>query len=128
MVAGKKQAARVKAAVKKVTSRKSPGERARAALDDSLHQLEKRLPGNLASITRELRRGLKELQRQIDNARKDREDRWTRLEAQIRRDAARLLRRLERAVEPRATRSARKKAARKRAAPSETAPQGPADH
>jgi len=127
MVAGKKQAARVKTTEKKATSRKSPGERARAALDDSLHQLEKRLPGNLASMARELRRSLKELQRQIDNARKDREDRWNRIEAQIRRDAARLLRRLERAVEPRATGSARKKATRKKAAPSEATPQGPAD-
>jgi TolA-binding protein len=127
MVTGKKQAARVKTTEKKATSRKSPRERARAALEDSLHQLEKRLPGNLASMARELRRGLEELQRQIDNARKDREDRWNRIEAQIRRDAARLLRRLERAVEPRATGSAHKKAARKRAAPGEAAPQRPAD-
>ena len=65
MVARKKQAARVKTTRKKATSRKSPRERAQAALDDSLGQLEKRLPKNLASVARDLRRNLKEFQRQI---------------------------------------------------------------
>jgi len=123
MVERKKQAARVKTTHKKTTSRKSPRERAQAALDDSLRQLEKRLPKNLASVARDLRRNLKEFQRQIDRARKEREDRWNRIEDQIRRDAARVLRRLEKAVEPQRGAGARKKATRKKAAPRKTTPQ-----
>lgn len=118
MVARKKQAARVKTTRKKTTSRKSPRERAQAALDDSLRQLEKRLPKNLASVARDLRRNLKDFQRQIDRARKEREDRWNRVETQIRRDAARVLRRLEKAVEPQ-----RGAGARKKATPRKTTPQ-----
>jgi len=123
MVARKKQAARAKTTRKKTTSRKSPRERAQAALDDSLRQLEERLPKNLASVARDLRRNLKEFQRQIDKARKEREDRWNRIEGQIRRDAVRVLRRLEKAVEPRATAGARKKATRKKATPRKTTPE-----
>jgi hypothetical protein len=115
MVARQKKVAATKRTSRKTTSRKSPGDRARAAFDDSLRQLEKRLPKNLASMARELRRNLKEIERQIDRARKEREERWNRIEAQIRRDAARMLRRLEKAVEPRAAAGTRKKATRKKA-------------
>jgi len=127
MVAQKKQAARVKMTRKETTSRKSPRERAQAALDDSLRQLEKRLPKNLASVARDLRRNLKEFQRQIDRARKERENRWNRIEDQIRRDAARVLRRLEKAVEPQRRAGPRKKATRKKATPRKTTPQKAAD-
>ena len=122
MVARKKKAAGAKTTRRKATSRKSAGDRTWAAFDDSLRQLEERLPKNLASVARDLRRNLKEFQRQIDKARKEREDRWNRIEAQIRRDAARVLRRLEKAVEPQGSAGARKKAARKKAAPRKTAP------
>jgi hypothetical protein len=127
MVARKKQAARAKTARKKATSRKSAGDRAWAAFDDSLQQLEKRLPKNLVSVARDLRRNLKDFQRQIDKARKEREDRWNRIESQVRRDAARMLRRLEKAVEPQAKAGARKKAARKKTTPRKTAPPKAAD-
>jgi TolA-binding protein len=132
MVARKTKAAGAKTTRSKKASRKSPRDRAQAALDDSLRQLEKRLPKNLASVARELRRNLKGFQRQIDKARKEREDRWNRIEAQIRRDAARVLRRLEKAVEPRAgagarKKATRKKATRKKATPRKTTPKKAAD-
>jgi TolA-binding protein len=75
-------------------------ERARDALEDSLHQLEKQLPKNLSRMVRQLRANLRALQSQIERLRADRDDRWTRLQMQVRRDAARLFRRLEKAVEP----------------------------
>ena len=115
MVARKTKVAATKTTRKKATRRKSPGDRAWTAFEDSLRQLEKRLPENLASVARELRRNVKDFQRQIDRARKEREDRWNRIETQIRRDAARVLRRLEKAVEPRPAAGTRKKATRKKA-------------
>jgi TolA-binding protein len=115
MVARKKKSAGAKTTRSKAASRRSPRDRAQAALDDSLRQLEKRLPKNLAGVARDLRRNLNDLQRQIDKARKEREDRWNRIEAQIRRDAVRVLRRLEKAVEPRSSAPKRKKAVRKKA-------------
>lgn len=127
MAARKKQAARAKTTHKKATSRKSPRDRARAAFEDSLQQLEKRLPKNLAGVARDLRRNLKDFQRQIDRARKERDDRWNRIESQIRRDAARVLRRLEKAVEPQGGAAARKKTARKKATPRKATPQKSAD-
>ena len=127
MVAGKKQTARAKTTRKTATSRKSPREQAQAALDDSLRQLEKRLPKNLAGVARDLRRNLNKFQRQIDRARKEREDRWNRIEDQIRRDAVKVVRRLEKAVEPQRKTVARKKATRKKATPAKTAPKKTAD-
>ena len=55
-----------------------------------------------------------------------REDRWNRIEVQIRRDAVRVLRRLEKAVEPPPRAGARKKATRKKATPRKTSPKKPA--
>ncbi len=127
MVARKTKAAGAKASRKKAASQKSPRDRARETFDDSLRQLEKRLPTNLQSVTRDLRRNLTEFQHQIDRARKEREDRWNRIEDQIRRDAAKMLRRLEKAVEPPARSGARKQATRKKAAAKKAAPQGAAD-
>jgi hypothetical protein len=127
MVARKKQAARAKTARKKATSRKSASDRAWAAFDDSLQQLEKRLPKNLVGVAHDLRRNLKDFQRQIDKARKEREDRWNRIESQLRRDAARMLRRLEKAVEPEARTAARKKTARKKTTPRKNAPRKATD-
>jgi hypothetical protein len=128
MVARKTKAAGAKAGRRKATTQKSPAERARAAFDDSLRQLEQRLPKNLASVARDLRRNLADLQRQIDRARKEREDRWYRIESQIRRDAAKLLRRLEKAVEPPPQKAPRKRATRKKATPRKATTQTPADH
>ena len=78
-------------------------ERARDALEDSLHQLEKQLPKNLSRMVRQLRANLRALQSQIERLRADRDVRWARLQTQVRRDAARLFRRLEKAVEPKPT-------------------------
>jgi hypothetical protein len=102
MVARKKQTARAKTTRKKATK-------------------------NLASVARDLRRNLNKFQRQIDRARKEREDRWNRIEDQIRRDAVRVLRRLEKAVEPQQRTGARKKATRKKATTRKTTPQKTAD-
>ena len=93
-------------------------ERARDALEDSLHQLEKQLPKNLSRMVRQLRANLRTLQAQIERLRADRDARWARLQTQVRRDAAKLFRRLEKAVEPKpASRQTRasKPTAKKRA-------------
>ena len=101
------------------SNRRGAGERARDALEDSLRQLEKQLPKNLSRMVRQLRANLRALQSQIERLRADRDARWTRLQTQVRRDAAQLFRRLEKAVEPkpvsrqkRASRSTAKKRGR----------------
>jgi len=99
---------------KKSTRKSTPSRtrsRARRTIDAGLRDLEKRLPANLRGPIRDLRANLAALQRQVDKARKDREERWRRLEAQIRSDTARLLRRLEKAVAS----GGRKKTSRKKA-------------
>ena len=105
---------------KKAGSRKSP----REAFEANLKSLERQLPAGLARGVRELRKNMKDLERQIDKARAEREARWHKLETQIRKDAARALRRLEHAIEPpkRAQRkaAAKKKSGRKRAAANQT--------
>jgi hypothetical protein len=92
-------------------------ERARDALEDSLRQLEKQLPKNLSRMVRQLRANLRTLQSQIERLRADRDARWSRLQTQVRRDAARLFRRLEKAVEPKpaSPRARASKATKKRA-------------
>jgi hypothetical protein len=83
---------------RKKSRRKPNTSRARRTIEAALRDLEKRLPANLRGPVRDLRANLASLQKQMDKARKDREDRWRRLEAQVRKDTARLLRRLEKAV------------------------------
>lgn len=117
-------------------SRNAPaGTRAAAAID----RLEQELPENLRDYVRNVRSGLTALEKQIQEARRDARVRWTRLlrEAshelgkleergervwqqraiQARRDAASLLRRLEKVIEPKRSRkkAASKKAGRKKA-------------
>jgi histone H1/5 len=115
---------------KKKTTRKKTSARARTrkTIDAGLRDLEKRLPANLRGPVRDLRANLKALQKQVDKTRADREERWRRLEAQIRRDAASALRRLEKAVAgstkkvaPKKKKAARKKTARKKTATKKTA-------
>jgi hypothetical protein len=116
---------------KKKTTRKKTSARARTrkTIDAGLRDLEKRLPANLRGPVRDLRANLKALQKQVDKARADREERWRRLEAQIRRDAASALRRLEKAVAgstkkvapKKKKKAARKKTARKKTATKKTA-------
>ena len=113
-MAARKKTTRKEAPRKK--ARKSPAEAARAGLHSNLRQLEKQLPKNLASGVRELRENLRDLEKQIDKARAEREERWQKLENQIRRDAARALRRLEKAVAPAAKKPDRKRPGRKKPA------------
>jgi chromosome segregation ATPase len=75
-------------------------ERARDALEESLHQLERQLPKNLSRMVKQLRANLKSLQAQVEKLRAERDQRWNQLQTQVRRDAAKLFRRLEKAVEP----------------------------
>jgi hypothetical protein len=88
---------------------RSARQRALEALDKNFRELERRLPKNLRGALRDLRSNLKALQRQVDRARVEREQRWRRLEKRIRSDTARLLRRLERAVAPAGSSSASSK-------------------
>src|SRR5262245_58560958 len=105
---------------RKKRATRSAGARAREALEESLRQLEKQLPFDLSKLVRQLRANLKELQAQVEQLRADREGRWNRLQIQVRRDAARLFRRLEHAIEPKPARkpSPRKKKSAPPAAPS----------
>ena len=95
-------------------------DRARDALEESLRQLERQLPKNLSRLVHQLRANLRTLQTQLERLRADREERWNRLQTQVRRDAARIFRRLEKAVEPkqarRTARGGKRAAARPRPA------------
>lgn len=85
-------------------------------LSDSLQQLERRVPQNLRPTVRQLRRGLRDLQKQLERARAERDARWTRIETQVRKELASFLRRIEKAVEPSTARgTTRKKASRRKA-------------
>ncbi len=90
--------------IKKKTGRRSSS---REALAETLDRLERDLPPNFARALQQIRRSLVQLEKQIDKGRADGERRWNRAETQLRRDLARLIGRLEKAVEPRP--AARKK-------------------
>ena len=94
----KKKAAAKKAARKKAARKKhSPGlaERTRRAIDSKLKNLEHELPKNLRSLILEIRRGVSDLENQIDQARSDGEARWKDLEDQLRRDSDRMFERFD---------------------------------
>ncbi len=69
--------------------------------EKNLARLERQLPAPVARLMRELVKNLREAQRQLEAARVERDARWQKLQTQLRSDAARLLRQLEQAVEPR---------------------------
>jgi len=100
----------------------------RRSLDwgQNLKRLERQLPAPIARLMRDLVKNLREAQRQLEAARVERDTRWQKLQTQLRRDAARLLRQLEKAVEPpRAkTRRARprKSGRARRSVPAEASP------
>jgi len=74
----------------------------------NLERLTRQLPAPLGRMLRDLVANLREAQRQLEAARSERDKRWQKLQTQLRSDAARMLRMLERRVEPRArTRRAR---------------------
>jgi predicted phage tail protein len=91
------------AARKKISARKriqNASKRARDAIEVGMNDLEKRLPRNLRSAVREMRENLRMFQQQLERARKERDERWRRMQIQMRRDMVRLLQRLEKAVAP----------------------------
>lgn len=108
------------AARKKSTRRSGGKSRSRGGimtdtLNESLQQLERRAPQNLKPTVRQLRRGLRDLQKQLERARTERDARWNRIETQVRKELASFLRRVEKAVEPTsARRTTRKKASQRR--------------
>jgi hypothetical protein len=125
---------------KKSAVRRKSGARDRART--AFARFEAELPPNLRDFSKRVQRGLSRLEKQIENAQRDARRRWTRLlrdvshqlgrvesegerrwraqSLQARREAVRLLRRLEKAIEPPKAAKAspsRKRPARKRAAP-----------
>lgn len=108
---------------RKKTKKKASGRGARKAFQANLKSLEGKLPAGVARRVREMGKTIRDLERQIDKARSEREVRWHRLETQIRKDAAKALRRLEHAIEPskpRRKKTARKRGTRKKVAASST--------
>jgi hypothetical protein len=123
-------AARRKKAARKATRRKTAVRPAGAALA----RLEQDLPTNLRDFSRRVRRGLTGLEKQLGSARREAarllreashalgrfeaegERRWRKLAAPARREALRLLRRLERALEAPKPRKVTRKVTRRRVA------------
>jgi DNA-binding protein H-NS len=79
----------------------------------NLKSLERQLPAPVRRVLRELVKNLRDAQRQLEAARKERDARWQKLQTQLRRDAAGLLRQLEKAVEPSPRRKTRRARPRK---------------
>ena len=115
-MAAKKKTVKKKTTAKKATKKKATRKKARTArqlFEDNLRSLEKQLPPKAARRVNELRKTVKDLERQIDKARKDAEARLHKAELQIRKDAVKVLRRIERAIEPPKRKAAKKKASKK---------------
>ena len=112
--ATKKKAARKKGAKKKA-SRKAPGNlgsRTRKAIDKSLRDLERELPKDLKSVLHDIRKGVTELENQVEEAWAEGEKRFHRLEKEIRKDSETMLKRF--GLGPAKKKAARKKKAAKR--------------
>ena len=103
-MAAKRTGTTKRATARKTAHKKTP----RMSDSRSLDRLEKELPTNLARLVRQVRRSLNDMERQLEKARADGEKRWSKIETQARSDTARLLRKLENAVEP--SKRTRKKA------------------
>ena len=117
----------------KTTVRKKAKARSLPRGSDALKKLEPELPANLREYSRQVRRELVKLERQIETAQRDARRRWTRLLRDVshqlgrleaegekqwkkqtypaRREAVKLLKRLEKAIDPPRRRPARKKKA-----------------
>ena len=98
--ARKKKAAPKKTATRKKTSRKKTAPktglaglatRTQKAINSNLRDLERELPKHLKSLIGDIRKGVIELESQIDQVRKDGEARWNDLEKNVRRDSDRML-------------------------------------
>lgn len=99
--------------------RKSTRKRGRV-VDDALARLERELPRNLATVVAQVRRRLGELEKQLDRARSELEKaraqgerRLARIENQLRSEAVKQMKRLEKAVAPK--KKTRRKTKRKTA-------------
>lgn len=130
-----------KTTARKTTARKKAKAPRIPRGSDALKKLEPELPANLQEFSRQVRRELVKLERQIETAQRDARRRWTRLLREVshqlgrveaegekqwkkqtypaRREAVKLLKRLEKAIEPPRKRPTRRKkaAARKKVAP-----------
>jgi hypothetical protein len=124
-------------AVRKKTAKKEQAARRLPRGSEALKRIETELPPELQDFSRQVRRGLVKLEHQIETAQRDARRRWTRLLRDVshqlgrleaegekqwkkqtypaRYEAVKLLKRLEKAIEPPKRRPARKKkvAARK---------------
>lgn len=108
MAAKKKTAKKKKKTAKKARS-------ARQIFDDNLKSIQKQLPAGAARRVGELRKTVKNVERQADKARADAEKRLHKAETEIRKDALKVLRRIERAIEgPKKKRKTKKKTAAKK--------------
>jgi malate synthase len=81
-----------------------------------LRRLERQLPAPVRRMLRDLAKSLRDAQRQLEAARKDRDQRWRKLQKELRGDAGRLVRQLERAVMPRGAQKTRRARPRRRRA------------
>lgn len=128
-------------ASKRKTTRKGVGKKKKASSRSrstvALDRIEHELPENLAQFSHRVRRKLTQLERQLEHARDDYarrsaralrkashqlgrfeamgEKQWKRLTSEARRDAVKVLRQLEKAIEP-PKKTVRRKTARKKSA------------
>ena len=109
---------------KKTTKKKTRRGNPRVAITETLNRLEKELPPNLSRMVRQVRKNLLDLEKQVEKARSDRERRWDRQQAQLRREIAKVLRRMEQAVEPKPSTSRRKAPRKKKSTAAESSRQG----
>ena len=77
-----------------------PARRRSMDWERNLQRLERQLPAPIRRLMRDLVKNLREAQRQLEAARAERDARWQKLQTQLRTDAVRLLRQLEKAVQP----------------------------
>ena len=109
--------------------KKTPPRRsAIGAIDDALKELEKQSPKGMQTLVKDFRKNVRTLEKQIESAQAQREARWERFENEVRRDVAKLLRRLEKSVSAGTSKktagrrpAGKKAAARKRASGKGTA-------
>lgn len=131
----RKTGSRKKSTRKKKTRKKSSGRKRGGSSKSALQRIEDELPKDLKSYSRRVRRGLSQLEKEIEGAGRDARKRWTRLlrdvshqlgtieakgekefrrrTTKVRRDAVKVLKRLEKAIAP--PRSRKKKASKKKA-------------
>ena len=121
--ATKKKAARKKATrkkgAKKKASRKaagSLGSRTRKAIDKSLRDLERELPKDLKSVLHDIRKGVTELENQVEEAWAEGEKRFHSLEKEIRKDSETMLKRFGLGPAKKKAARKKKKAAKKKGA------------